>query len=334
MTRSTPVGRRPATMPAMATTTDRLPFTGDDEADRLLVERAARPAHRLRARPAGDGPEGVQRARSSSSAGSATSMPRGSRRRDPASLDAVFRERPALHRFPGSMAGKVQALCAAIAERLRRRRRPDLDGGDATARTSQRRLLALPGIGEMKAGTLIADPRQAARRRAAGLDERRCRRTRRSATSTPPRRWPTTRPASGRARPRCAPRKAERAKAWEPPAHGPGDAGYNETTPVGSRGRSPALESSSSGPDEPRSLVALVDAGSRVDPLADRRERRATKNADDEDERRHPADRRGPCRPSFPVHSDRLAVHSDRACRCLDSGLLWMRILPWMTEIQ
>ena len=28
---------------------------------------------------------------------------------------AVFRERPALHRFPGSMAGKVQALCAAIA---------------------------------------------------------------------------------------------------------------------------------------------------------------------------------------------------------------------------
>src|ERR1700704_2121859 len=36
---------------------------------------------------------------------------------DPAELDRVFRERPALHRFPGSMAGKVQALSAAIVER-------------------------------------------------------------------------------------------------------------------------------------------------------------------------------------------------------------------------
>ena len=34
---------------------------------------------------------------------------------DPGELDAIFRERPALHRFPGSMAAKIQALCAAIA---------------------------------------------------------------------------------------------------------------------------------------------------------------------------------------------------------------------------
>src|SRR3982075_2171654 len=43
---------------------------------------------------------------------------------DPATLDAVFRERPALHRFPGSMAKRVQALCQAVVEEY---------GGDAAA---------------------------------------------------------------------------------------------------------------------------------------------------------------------------------------------------------
>jgi len=74
---------------------------------------------------------------------------------DPAELDRVFRERPALHRFPGAMAGKVAALCAVIAERY---------DGDASriwreakdGRDLQTRLLDLPGIGEMKARTLLA----------------------------------------------------------------------------------------------------------------------------------------------------------------------------------
>ena len=74
---------------------------------------------------------------------------------DPAELDRVFRTPPALHRFPGSMAGKVQALCAAIAT----------DYGNDAARVwteaadgadLKRRLLALPGIGEMKAASIIA----------------------------------------------------------------------------------------------------------------------------------------------------------------------------------
>src|SRR3982074_3904715 len=39
---------------------------------------------------------------------------------DPDKLNAVFRERPALHRFPGSMAGRVQALCKAQADDYRR----------------------------------------------------------------------------------------------------------------------------------------------------------------------------------------------------------------------
>src|SRR5437899_10633955 len=33
---------------------------------------------------------------------------------DPENLDTVFRERPALHRFPGNMARRVQAGCAVV----------------------------------------------------------------------------------------------------------------------------------------------------------------------------------------------------------------------------
>jgi uncharacterized HhH-GPD family protein len=76
-------------------------------------------------------------------------------RTDPAELDRVFRERPALHRFPGSMAGKVQALCAAIADRYDNDAskiwREARDGRDLQAR-----LLDLPGFGEMKARTVLA----------------------------------------------------------------------------------------------------------------------------------------------------------------------------------
>src|SRR6184192_1607805 len=43
---------------------------------------------------------------------------------DPEGLDKVFRDRPALHRFPGSMARRVQAMCAAVASDY---------GGDAGA---------------------------------------------------------------------------------------------------------------------------------------------------------------------------------------------------------
>lgn len=74
---------------------------------------------------------------------------------DPAELDRVFRERPAIHRFPGSMAGKVAALCAVVGERYdgdaSRIWRDAKDGKDLQAR-----LLDLPGIGEMKARSLLA----------------------------------------------------------------------------------------------------------------------------------------------------------------------------------
>jgi uncharacterized HhH-GPD family protein len=74
---------------------------------------------------------------------------------DPSELDRVFRERPALHRFPGAMAAKVQALCAAIAtdygNDASRIWREAKDGKDLQARLS-----ALPGFGEMKTRSVIA----------------------------------------------------------------------------------------------------------------------------------------------------------------------------------
>jgi|SRR5579864_1986842 len=74
---------------------------------------------------------------------------------DPEALDRVFRERPALHRFPGSMARRVQAMCAAIvtdyggdAEAVWR----DASTGDELAA----RIKKLPGFGDMKAKILIS----------------------------------------------------------------------------------------------------------------------------------------------------------------------------------
>jgi uncharacterized HhH-GPD family protein len=72
-----------------------------------------------------------------------------------ADLDALFRERPALHRYPGAMATRVRAL----AEHVR-----DAYAGDAArvwteAADSEdllRRLQALPGFGTMKVKALAA----------------------------------------------------------------------------------------------------------------------------------------------------------------------------------
>jgi uncharacterized HhH-GPD family protein len=74
---------------------------------------------------------------------------------DPAELERVFRDRPALHRYPASMAGRVAALCRVIADtydgdasRIWREAR---DGADLEAR-----LRALPSIGELKVNGLLA----------------------------------------------------------------------------------------------------------------------------------------------------------------------------------
>lgn len=68
---------------------------------------------------------------------------------DPARLEEVFRERPAIHRFPGSMARRVQELCAVVADEYGgRAERVWTDA--AHAADLRRRIGALPGFGAMK----------------------------------------------------------------------------------------------------------------------------------------------------------------------------------------
>ena len=74
---------------------------------------------------------------------------------DPGDLEAVFRERPAIHRFPGNMARRVQACCRAVVEEYGGRpERVWTEAADAA--DLEVRLLALPGIGPMKAKALLA----------------------------------------------------------------------------------------------------------------------------------------------------------------------------------
>jgi uncharacterized HhH-GPD family protein len=74
---------------------------------------------------------------------------------DPATLEEAFRRTPAIHRFPGSMARRVQELCALVVREY---------GGDASrlwteahdATELERRIRALPGFGDMKVKALSA----------------------------------------------------------------------------------------------------------------------------------------------------------------------------------
>jgi uncharacterized HhH-GPD family protein len=74
---------------------------------------------------------------------------------DPDRLEAAFRERPAVHRFPGAMATRVRDLCAHV--------QAEYDGNAALlwqeagdAKELRRRIAALPGFGEMKIKALSA----------------------------------------------------------------------------------------------------------------------------------------------------------------------------------
>ncbi len=68
---------------------------------------------------------------------------------DPAELEAAFRERPAIHRFPGSMARRVQDLCGVVADEYGgHAERVWTEASDAD--DLRRRIGALPGFGAMK----------------------------------------------------------------------------------------------------------------------------------------------------------------------------------------
>jgi uncharacterized HhH-GPD family protein len=74
---------------------------------------------------------------------------------DPDRLLEAFREKPAVHRFPGNMARRVQELAEVVAEEY---------GGDASriwreagdTAELKRRIEALPGFGEMKVKALAS----------------------------------------------------------------------------------------------------------------------------------------------------------------------------------
>lgn len=142
-------------MPRMATTTpDSLPFTGDPEADALLAHDPFALLigftldQQVTVQKAFSGPLELRRRLGHLDAAKIAAM-------DPAELAAVFQQRPGLHRFPGAMAGRAHALASTIVKEY---------AGDASriwreakdGRDLERRLLELPGIGDMKAKTLIA----------------------------------------------------------------------------------------------------------------------------------------------------------------------------------
>ena len=133
----------------------RLPFTGDDEADRLLAEEPLALLigfvldQQVTVQKAFSGPAELRRRLDGAlDAETIAGM-------EPARLETLFRERPALHRYPGTMAGRVQELSAAVVSE---------HGGDAArvwteaadGADLERHLLDLPGIGPMKAKSLIA----------------------------------------------------------------------------------------------------------------------------------------------------------------------------------
>jgi len=139
-------------MPASAP--ERLHFTGDDDADALLASDPLALLigfaldQQVTVQTAFAGPLKLRDRLGGLDARELASL-------EPERLEAAFREKPAVHRFPGSMARRVQELCAAIAEEY---------GGDAeavwrdatSANDLRLRLLSLPGFGEMKATSLAA----------------------------------------------------------------------------------------------------------------------------------------------------------------------------------
>jgi uncharacterized HhH-GPD family protein len=138
----------------VATTTapDRLHFTGDDEADALLAREPFALLvgfaidQQVPVPTAFSGPFKLKQRLGTLDPGEIAAT-------DPARLEELFREKPAIHRFPGAMAARVHELAAVVAE--------DYDG-DASRVWSEaengtelrRRIESLPGFGKMKVTAL------------------------------------------------------------------------------------------------------------------------------------------------------------------------------------
>jgi uncharacterized HhH-GPD family protein len=131
---------------------DRLHFTGDAEADRLLVDEPMALLigfaldQQVTVPTAFLGPLKLKQRLGTLDPGRIATT-------DPAKLEAAFREKPAIHRFPGNMARRVQELAAAVVERYdgkaERLWTEARDADDLRARIEE-----LPGFGEMKVKAL------------------------------------------------------------------------------------------------------------------------------------------------------------------------------------
>src|SRR6201996_790234 len=122
--------------------TDRLFFTEDDTANQLLAEDPMALLigflldQQVTVQKAFSGPLAIRERVGTLDAATLAD----------ADLDTVFRERPAVHRFPGAMASKVQELAAIVRDEY---------GGDASrlwteaasADDLRKRIGALPGFG-------------------------------------------------------------------------------------------------------------------------------------------------------------------------------------------
>jgi uncharacterized HhH-GPD family protein len=133
---------------------DRLHFTGNDEADELIAREPFALLvgfaldQQVPVQTAFSGPLKLKQRLGTLDPGQIAAT-------DPAQVEAAFREKPAIHRFPGNMARRVQDLASVVAEEY---------GGDAgrvwteakDGAELRRRLAALPGFGEMKIKALSA----------------------------------------------------------------------------------------------------------------------------------------------------------------------------------
>src|SRR5919198_821960 len=131
---------------------DRLHFTGNDEADRLLAEDPMALLigfaldQQVTVPTAFSGPLKLKQRLGTLDPGRIATT-------DPATLEAAFREKPAIHRFPGTMARRVQELSAFVEDRYDgRAERLWTEARDAD--DLRRRIEELPGFGEMKVKAL------------------------------------------------------------------------------------------------------------------------------------------------------------------------------------
>ena len=134
--------------------TKSIPITGDPEADRLLVDDPLALVmgmlldQQVPMEWAFKGPHTLKERLGSLDAGEIAAM-------TPDAVEAVFKQKPALHRFPGSMGKRAHALCQVLVD--------EYDGDAAKVWKGVKsgdelldRLEALPGFGEEKSKIFLA----------------------------------------------------------------------------------------------------------------------------------------------------------------------------------